>query len=108
MKTLNDNNYKLALTTSSSRNLAKTIIKRYQWEKFFKCYVFGNEIDKSKPHPEIYKLCLKRANTTTKHALVIEDSKNGYKSATKAGLKCILINKKVKLHNIIKILKKYD
>ena len=108
LKKLNDDNYKLALVTSSSRNLAKIIIKRYQWEKFFKCYVFGNEIDQSKPHPEIYKLCLKRANTTTKRALVIEDSKNGYKSATKAGLKCILINKKVKLDHIIKILKKYD
>lgn len=108
LKTLNDNNYKLALVTSSSRNLAKIIIKQCHWEKFFKCYVFGNEIEKSKPHPYIYKLCLKKANTTTNHVLVIEDSKNGYKSATKASLKCILLNKKVKLHHIIKILNRYD
>lgn len=108
LKMLNNNNFKLALVTSSSRNLAKIIIKKYKWKKFFKCYVFGNEVSHSKPHPEIYKLCLKRAKTTTTHTLVIEDSKNGYKSATKAGLRCILINKKVKLYHMGEILKKYD
>lgn len=35
LKMLNNNNFKLALVTSSSRNLAKIIIKKYKWKKFY-------------------------------------------------------------------------
>ena len=46
----------------------------------------------SKPHSDIYKLCLKRSNASKNQVLVIEDSKNGYKSAISAGLKCVIVN----------------
>lgn len=105
LQTLNNRNYKLALVTSSPRSLAKIVIKKSRWKKYFKFYVFGNEISHSKPHPEIYKLCLERTKATKNRVLVIEDSINGYKSATKAGMKCVLLNKKIKLNQIAKLKK---
>lgn len=108
LKTLSENGYKLALVSSSSRNLVTILLKQYRWEKFFIRYVFGNEITNSKPHPDIYRLCLKKTNATPKQTLVVEDSENGFKSATKAGLRCILLNKKVKLYHITGMLNNYE
>ena len=105
---LNKNGYKLALVTSSPRNLSCLLLKQYGWKKFFKHYVFGDDIFHSKPHPSIYKVCLKKTKAIAKQTLVIEDSKNGFKSATKAGLKCVLLKKNVNLYNIIKILNNYE
>lgn len=108
LDTLNKNGYKLALVTSSYRNLVFVLLRRYKWEKFFKRYVFGNEIIRSKPYSDIYRLCLKKTRATTKQTLVVEDSKNGFKSATRSGLNCILLNNKVKLHHLIGIINKYE
>lgn len=105
LKTLINNNYKLALVTSSPKSLANIVIKQCAWKKYFSSCVFGNEIVHSKPHPEIYKLCLEKTKATKKQVLVVEDSINGYKSATKAGLKCILLSKKIKLNQISKLKK---
>lgn len=108
LETLNKKGYKLALVTSSSRKLVSVLLKQYKWKKFFKRYVFGNEVMRSKPHPDIYRLCLKKTKATIKHTLVVEDSKNGFKSATGAGLNCILLNNKVKLHHLIGMINKYE
>ena len=48
----------------------------------------------SKPDPEIYNLALTEAKCVRNKILVLEDSKNGYMSAKKAGLDCVLINNK--------------
>ena len=60
-------------------------IKNQKLEKYFQNYVFGNEVKKAKPDPEIYNLALKRANASSDSVVVIEDSYNGIKSAKKAG-----------------------
>lgn len=108
LQTLSENGYKLALVSSSPRNLVTELLRRYGWKKFFIRYVFGNEVTHSKPYPDIYNLCLKKTKAGTKQTIAVEDSKNGFKSATKAGLRCILLNKKVKLHHIIEMLNDHD
>ena len=80
------------------------LIKKFRWEKLFNMFVFGDDIIHSKPHPQIYLLGLRKANASKKHTIVVEDSRNGYSSAKRAGLGCILINKKQQLNNLFKII----
>lgn len=99
--------YKLALVTSSPTGLGRFLVKRYEWGQYFNKYVFGDEVTRSKPHPDIYKLCLKKTKAKLEQTIVIEDSKNGFESAAKAGLRCILLDKKMSLSNIMRVLNDY-
>lgn len=108
LKRLNNHNYKLALVTSSPKNLANLVLENCKWKKYFRQYTYGDEVTHSKPHPDIYKLCLKKTKAKKREILVVEDSNNGYKSATNAGLKCILLNKKQDLNQLIKLLNGYE
>ena len=92
LKTLKRNGFNLALVTSSTRKITRSLIKRNNWEKYFSNIVYGDEVVNSKPHPQIYNICCERTKADKKKILVVEDSKNGFLSAKRAGLKCILIN----------------
>lgn len=102
------NNYRLALVTSSPKHLANIILKNCKWKRYFRYYTYGDEVRRSKPHTDIYKLCLKKTKARKDETLVIEDSKNGYQSARKTGLNCIILSKKQKLSSIPSLLNYYE
>jgi HAD superfamily hydrolase (TIGR01509 family) len=104
LKNLNKKNYKLALVSSSTNRIVKNILKKLNWSKYFSIIITGDDIKTSKPSPDIYNLCVLRCKTNTENILVVEDSKNGYQSAIKAGLKCILIDKNNNLKSIMGML----
>lgn len=85
LKELNRFGYKLLLVTSSEQEIAIDFINHYKWYRYFKNYVWGNEINKAKPSSDIYDLALKRANASSKSVAIIEDSCNGIKSAKPTG-----------------------
>jgi len=105
LKLLQDNDYKLALVTSSSGKIVKSFLKKNHWNDFFSVIVSGDEIGKSKPESEIYEFCLNRSGANKNDVLVVEDSENGFKSAKAAGLECIIINNNTKkLEDILTLL----
>ena len=93
--------FKLALVTSLSQKLTFEILKKFDLNKYFSIVVCGDEVQSSKPHPQIYQLCLSRTNTIPDSVLVIEDSKNGSESASKAGLDFFLVNNSLESKNIL-------
>ncbi len=104
LDTLYQKQYKLALVSSASNKIIQKILKRFMWSKYFSLIITGDDIKISKPSPEIYHLCIFKSKTSVKNILVIEDSKNGYDSATKAGLKCIKLDKDNNLESILTML----
>jgi beta-phosphoglucomutase len=97
-------NYKLALVTSASREIAKQFLKQNNWMKYFSIVVSGDDVNFAKPNPSIYQLCLSLSGANKNQILVVEDSENGSKSARKAGLNCILVDgKKITLNSILTI-----
>ena len=60
----------------------------------FDLIIHGELVSKSKPDPEIYNLALTESKSNRDSILVLEDSQNGYISAKKAGLDCVIINNK--------------
>ena len=85
LEALKNRGYKLLLVTSASQEVVEEFVTHQGWDKYFKDYVFGNEIKKAKPASEIYELALKKANTSSDSVVMVEDSYNGIKSAKGAG-----------------------
>jgi HAD superfamily hydrolase (TIGR01509 family) len=82
-------NIKIALASSSSKVFIKMILNNLNIIKFFIVIVSGEEVQHSKPSPEIFIKTAKLLNIYTSNCLVIEDSEHGIKAAKLAGMKCI-------------------
>lgn len=81
LQKLHELGYQFLLTTAAAQEIAMAFIKQQNWEKYFNYYVFGDDVSKGKPDPEIYGLALKKANISSKTVIAIEDSPNGIKAA---------------------------
>jgi len=101
---LKKNSYKLGLVTSSLEKIVIPFLQKYNLFSYFDLYVFGDEIEKSKPDPQIYQLGIKKAKVDKNKILVLEDSEHGITSATRAGLFCINVKEK-KPQEIISLIK---
>lgn len=100
---LKEKQYKLAIVSSATSSVVQSILEQNNWFEYFSIIITGDEIKNSKPSPDIYNLCISRSNANIEKILVIEDSKNGYESAQKAGLKCILLDKNINLKSLMSI-----
>ena len=97
--------YEIGLVTSSCRKNTNLVLKKNKLFKYFSLIICGDDVKRAKPHPDIYKLFLTKINSEKKKVMVIEDSKNGFESAKKAGLECLKIKD---LGSLIKKLSKID
>ncbi len=84
-----DNNYKLTIASSSSTDNIAAVIEKFNLQKYFKDYVSGNMVEKTKPEPEIFLKAAKLLDLNPEECLVIEDSTNGLRAAKSAGCKAI-------------------
>jgi HAD superfamily hydrolase (TIGR01509 family) len=86
-----DKGLKLGLTTNTQKDIAQKILAKIGVTKPFDMYVFGEDVKKPKPDPEMYLKAAKMLGITPKECLVFEDSPLGAKSAHKAGMDLIVI-----------------
>ena len=84
-------NIRMSVATSSSESFAGKLLKRAGLLKYFETVVYGNEVQHSKPHPEIYSCACRKLGLEPFECVAVEDSPNGIKSADAAGLKCAMI-----------------
>lgn len=93
IKIIQENSMRRALVTSSIKehavsvleNISKHISINCSLIDFFDVMIFGNEIKKLKPEPDIYTEAAKRINIKPEKCVVLEDSEVGVISAKKAG-----------------------
>ena len=97
-------NYKIALASSTRRSSVERQMKATGIWDFFDVTVCGDDVQNTKPSPEIYQKAVKDLNLLPENCLAIEDSLNGIKSGTSAGLKVIMVPDQVKPNNQIKSL----
>lgn len=83
--------YKIALTTSSVRQIQECVFSHYGLFPFFDVIVNGSMVSKGKPDPEPYSLTISRLGLKPEDCFVIEDSDNGVISAKRAGAKVIAV-----------------
>ena len=102
---LHQQGYKIGLVTSAHKDLALAFLKKHGWERFFSLTVFGNEVPKGKPAPNIFYHACNLRSIDRDSALVVEDSLSGFQSAVNAGLYCLRVDhNRTKLSDVILLL----
>lgn len=88
---LKNNNYKIAVASSSEKETIRRYLAKIKVLEFFDVIVAGDMVKKGKPNPEIYLKAVELLNVTKEQCIGIEDSNNGILSVYRAGLKSIMI-----------------
>lgn len=89
LDTLRARAIRVGLATSSERKLVALILSRTGIESYFAASVSGDEITNGKPAPDIYRACARALGVAPRDCVVLEDSQNGVRSATAAGMQVI-------------------
>lgn len=76
----------LAVATSTQRVLADIKLRHAEIRHYFAEIVCGDEVSAGKPHPMAFAQAAKRLGVAPSMALAVEDSANGIRSATAAGI----------------------
>ncbi len=90
MQVLNElkkRNIKIAIGSSSKNT--PFILKKIQLDNYFDAVADGNEINKSKPDPEVFLLAAKKLGLPPEDCVVVEDADAGIKAAAAAGMKAV-------------------
>ncbi|MDY6946440.1 MAG: HAD-IA family hydrolase [Pseudomonadota bacterium] len=82
----------MAVATSSRRSIAEEYLINANVLKYFDITVCGDEVQRGKPHPEIFLRAATELNRSPHRCLMVEDSENGLLSASEAGGQPILIH----------------
>ncbi len=88
---LKENEYKIALATSTGQKRAFSHLYSTDLFDYFDIKVTGNMVKCGKPDPEIYLTACKLLRENPKNCFAVEDSYNGVRSASSAGTKTIMI-----------------
>lgn len=78
---LDDHHIKKAVATSSHREVASALLSKENLLHRFDTIVCGNEVERSKPYPDIFLEAARRLDTPPSHCYVCEDSYNGIRAA---------------------------
>ena len=88
---LKENHYKIAMASSSIRDRALNILRENGILDYFGQFVFGKEVEKGKPYPDIFLKACEKLGERPEDCLVLEDSEAGIQAANAAGIPVICI-----------------
>ncbi len=83
--------YKILLASSSTKERAVKILTQNNIAHFFHHMVFGAEVARGKPYPDIFQKACSAAGEPPERCLVLEDSEAGIQAACSAGIDVICI-----------------
>ena len=88
---LKENGVKIAVASSSSREVIIKNIEHANIKKYFDVFISGDEVEHGKPDPDIFIAAAEKINLSASDCYVFEDSYNGLRGAYKAGCTPIMI-----------------
>ena len=88
---LKQNDYKTCVASSSARERSMRLLEKHDLVNFFDDFVFGPEVEKGKPNPDIFLKAAKKISVEPEQCLVLEDSQAGIQAAYTANMKVICI-----------------
>lgn len=83
--------FQIAIATSSRKEYAQKVLKEAGIAEYFDGGVFGDMVQHTKPHPEIYQKACESIKVKPEQCLALEDAPAGVRSAYAAGLKVIVV-----------------
>lgn len=91
LQTAQDRGLVMAIGTSSEREVALNFTRAANIEQYFSVIVGGDDVERRKPHPDIYLKALELLSLSPDDAVVLEDSHHGITSACAARIRAIYI-----------------
>lgn len=89
---LKKRNIKLGIGTSNSAELVSVIMDKFSLTNTFDSIRTSCEVEKGKPHPDIFLQVAKDLNVDPKNCIVFEDVPNGLVAANSAGMISVAIH----------------
>lgn len=83
---LDRSSLKKAIATSSNREFADKVLSSLDLKKHFEIIVVGEDVERGKPHPDIFLEAAERLGVVPGNCLVLEDAQNGVIAAHHAGM----------------------
>lgn len=81
----------IALATSGPEENARFVLEGLNIASFFDVLVTGREVERGKPHPDIFLLAARRLGLPAEKCVVFEDSESGIQAALRAGCRCVAL-----------------
>lgn len=91
MKYLKTTDIKITVGTSSKKDYVKRVLAKKGIIEEFDSIVYGDEVEHTKPDPDIYLKCMSRYNFDPKEVIVFEDADSGGRAALTAGCRLIMV-----------------
>ena len=92
--------FKLAIATSSSREMSEAALKSAKAPYHKMEYVTGSEVKNKKPHPDLFLKAIQKIALAPADCVVIEDSPGGVEAAKAAGALCIAVTNTTTAENL--------
>jgi HAD superfamily hydrolase (TIGR01509 family) len=86
-----DSGLKIGLASSSARTWIDKYLEQLEIGHYFECIRTADDVAKVKPDPELYTQTLAGLGVEAGEAMAIEDSPNGARAASAAGMSCIVV-----------------
>jgi beta-phosphoglucomutase len=84
--------YLIICCSNAKRQTVETALERMQTLKFFDHILANDDVENTKPHPEIYLKAMRRFWLKPEQCLVLEDNPNGIEAAAKAGCHLLVVD----------------
>lgn len=91
LKYLSCNNVKVALASSTSEKTVRYELQLKGVLKYFDAVICGDMVEHSKPDPEIFLKACDALGVSPNEAIGIEDSYNGVRALSKAGMHVVMV-----------------
>ncbi|KHD34844.1 beta-phosphoglucomutase [Clostridium acetobutylicum] len=79
----------MCVASSSRRKNIEIILKRVGLISYFEYIISGSDVERGKPHPEIFLRAASMFDENILNFTVIEDTNNGVRAAKSAKMKCV-------------------
>ncbi|MDD2274387.1 MAG: HAD family phosphatase [Candidatus Pacebacteria bacterium] len=84
-------NFKIALCSGGDKEEVVTKLEKNDFLKYFPVITAGDDVEKSKPWPDIYLLAVEKLGLDPSQCLAFEDTQYGLQAAKDAGVYCFAI-----------------
>lgn len=84
-------NFKIALCSGGDREEVVTKLEKNDFLKYFPIITAGDDVERSKPWPDIYLLAVEKLGLDPSQCLAFEDTQYGLQAAKDAGVYCFAI-----------------
>jgi HAD superfamily hydrolase (TIGR01509 family) len=89
VRRLADTGLRLAVASSSNRELIDAVLRRLELSSCFEVTVSSEEVARGKPAPDVYLEAARRLDVDPSRCAAVEDSASGIRAAHAAGMRVV-------------------